>query len=754
MANKNRTNYRWSLDGLFKSNVISSTNAAPDVSRYLNKQVSMQNSGELIDTASLINLNKIITDIRNPLAVYKDKHSEYRNMENEVIIAAALRSYADDATAFDNIKGTPVWIESENPNLTTELTSFLDAVEISYKAWGWAYQIAQFGDLYLENVFNKHGYLTSIKPVSAPENILHIIDHEDGSEGFIVRRDERKSAVQSQALSEFDAYAMNRFTHFYLDDTPRINSVIIQAYNEGGTVSPLELTILRGRSILEPVRVNYRILRLLEDTVITNKIARAEYLRIFNIEVGEATGEGASRIINKVKRLFDAKPRFDGNTGEYQSQRNYRGAADAIMNSTHKGVGAIDIKDVGGNVETQFIVDVEYFRSKLFAGLQIPKTFLGFEESLPTNPGDATLAKLDIRYTRAVRRVQLALMRGIEDLIDAYLSSRGRTQDMKEYAVRMTNPSSAEELAHLDETLKRLDVIDRMVDTVNQYSEGSVNAIQLYTELVNEYMDSPRIKEIFEELTAKSIAIGYLNINAMLNAARIENLSAGRELYSTIIDLKANGLKTEEQTAVGEQDSMGDGDEFSGGNMGGGSSSFSDIPFDDSMLSEPEDITDDSELGEMDEDNFDEEGGGAAGGSSTYTPGDRGIPLGSLAQDYDNENPIEAVGLVKELGKVYRSSPSNKLKMIDDLEKLAIYGPAKLKTEAEALTYQLSVIGFTDENIASAVNLFKATNEYYNATSITDKQFKSVTETLKCGNKAAKKQFFENLIKLEDIKDE
>lgn len=757
MAARTRANYRWSIDRLFRSNVISATNPAPDTSKFLNKPVSMMNNGELMDTASLINLNKIINDVRNPLSIYKDKYQEYKNMENEVIVAAALRSYADDATVTDNIKGTPVWIESDDTNLTNELNSFLDSLQVSYKAWGWAYQIAQFGDLYLENIYNKHGYLTTAKPVSAPENILHIIDYEDDSEGFIVRRDERKTAVQAQALSEFDAYAMNKFTHFYLDDTPKVNSIIIQAHNDGSTISPLELTILRGRSILEPIRVNYRILRLLEDTIITNKIARAEYLRVFNIEVGESTGEGAARIVNKIKRLFDAKPRFDGNTGEYQSQRNYRGAADAIVNSTHKGVGAIDIKDVGGNVETQFIVDVEYFRSKLFAGLQIPKTFLGFEESLPTNPGDATLAKLDIRYTRAVRRVQLALIRGLEDLIDAYLISRGRLQDMKKYAVRMTNPSSAEELARLDETLKRLDVVDRMVDTVNQYGEGTVNAIQLYAELINEYIDSPRIKEIFENLTAKSIAISYLNINAMLNTARIENLESGRNLYSTIIELKADGLKTEEEMVTEQPGMPGEDDEFSsmgGGSIGGGSSPFDDLSFDDGALGSPEEMGDPDDLenveGLPEEGEEDATGNTAGGAGGAYEPGDRGIPLGSLARDYDEENPIEAVGLVKQLGAIYRSSNANKLKLIDDLEKLAIYGPKSLRSTAESLTYQLSTEGFTDTNIAQAVDLFRSTNEYYNSTNVvTDSQFKSINEVLMGKNKNNKKAFFESLIKLE-----
>lgn len=747
-----KTQYRWSLANLFKSNVISSTNPAADIGRYMNKNVTNINASEFVDSTSLVNLNKIISEIRNPLAVYKDRYAEYKNMENEVIIQAALRSYADDATVFDNIKGVPLWVDSEDTNLGTELMNFLSNIEIDYKLWGWAYQIAQYGDLYVENIYNQHGYVIGIRPVSEPENIMHLIDHEDGSEGFLVRRDPRRTSSQPNALSEFDMYAMNKFTHFYLDDTPKVNSVIIQSLNAGGQIVPLELNLLRGRSILEPVRVNYRILRLLEDTIITNKIARAEYIRVFNVEVGDATGEGATRVISKLKRLFDAKPRFDGNTGEYNSQKVFRPAADALFNTINKGVGSIDIKEIGGNVETQFMVDVEYFRSKMFAGLQIPKTFLGFEESLPTNPGDATLAKLDIRYTRAVRRVQLALVRGIEDLLDAYLVSRHREYDAKRYSIRMSNPSSAEELARLDETLKRIEVIDSIVDSVDRYANGSVNLIQLYTELVNEYMESPRIKEIFEDLTGKAIAIAYLNINAQLNTARTESIASGRALYDDIIDLRAGGLMQEDTDPASDQlGGMGlgsgsdDDDSMSSRPSPGG---FDDFGPANDFLNDPAEVDDDefddTGMSDMDldqpEDIEDTE-------ASDYVPGDRGVPLGSLSQDYDEDNPIESVGFKPQHGQTYRSSNSNKLQMIDDLDKLAIHGPRHMRPIAESLAYTLATSGFTDTNVAACLEYFRKVNDYYNKAGVSDTTYTRVTESLLSKDIKRKKALFSNLLK-------
>ena len=740
-----RAKYRWSLSNLFKSNVLSSTNPRDDISQFLNKPISTGATGDLIDSISLVNLNKIINDLRNPLATHQDKYLEYKNMETEVIVAAALRSYADDATVFDNTKGTPIWVETEDPLLGNELTNFLDSIQVSYKLWGWAYNVAQYGDLYLENIYNKRGFVTGIKPVSSPENILHLVDHEDDSEGYVVKRDDRKVANQSRASSEFDAYAVNKFTHFYLDDTPRINSVIVQAVGEGGAVSPLELNILRGRSILEPIRVNYRILRLLEDTVITNKIARSEYIRVFNVEVGEATGEGSTRIINKLKRIFDAKPRFDGNTGEYQSQRIYRPAADAIFNSVNKGVGAIDIKEVGGNVETQFMVDIDYFKSKMFTGLQIPKSFLGFEESLPTNPGTETLAKLDIRYTRAVRRVQLAVIRGIEDLLDAYLVSRGRPHDTKKYEIKMTNPSSAEELSRIKEVAERVDVIDKILQTIQNYTNETVNISQLYAELVDEYLDSPRIKEVFNDLLSKSISINHLNINSKLNEARMENISSGKNLYSSVLDLKVNGMLSEtpmEGTELSpEEEQMFGGASFGGG---GGTSfgSPSLTPLEPGDLGEPEPIEGETELPEGEE--------GLPSEEEEYTPGETGVPLGSLSAEAVPGEPVEAVGLKLINGKDYYSVNSNRIRLIEDLEKLSIHGPSHMRTSAEALTYKLVVEGFTDDNVKECDTLFKKINEYYNESGISDIKYKTISETLLSKDKQRKRKLFESILKEED----
>jgi hypothetical protein len=737
MADK--VKYRWSLSNLFKSNVISSTKPGEDINRFLNRQGDIKQT-ELIDSTTLVNLNKIISDLRNPLAMHGDKYAEYENMKNEVIIQAALRSYADDATIFDNIKNTPVWIDTEDPNLGRELSNFLDSSEIDYKLWGWACQIAQFGDLFLENIYNRHGYLVGIRPVSKPQNIVHLIDHEDDSEGFLVRREDTRGGVQNMAASEFDAYAMNKYTHFYLDDTPTSTTVAINAITEEGKLSPIRLNVLRGRSILEPVRVNYRILRLLEDTIITNKIARSEYVRVFNVEVGEATGEGASRTINKLKRLFDAKPRFDGNTGEYQSQRVYRPAADALFNSTSRGVGAIDIKEIGGNVETQFMVDVEYFRSKMFAGLQIPKSFLGFEESLPTNPGAETLAKLDIRYTRAVRRVQLALIRGLEDLLDAYLVSRNRPYDSKKYRIRMTNPSSAEELSRLDEMLKRVEVIDSIVDSVSKYSNESVNLIQLYSELADEYMDSPRIKEVFDDLLSKSIAISYLNINSQLNEARVASISSGRNLYTTIIDLKTKGLMSDEPIDDKSESGFDNDDDSFGGSSFGSTSFGGSVDFDAFEDSPSSAVTTDDELELGEPELLDED--------SDYEPGQGELPLGSLS--ILSENPVESQGFKPMLDVKYYASNSNKIKMFSDLENISLRGPKDLRAVAEFVSNRLVVEGFKEETINEALDVFKAVNEYYSEVNLDDASYTSITETLLSKDTEKRKKFFETLLKEED----
>lgn len=729
MANK-----RFSLANIFRSKSVSVTNPADDVSNLTGLSPSEHKiSGSALEFngSELVNLNNVVNAVRNTEGARDAIYQEYREMDNEVIIQAALKSYADDATVIDNIRGHSVWIDSNDHRLLEDLEGFLDTIQLDKKVWGWIYQLAQYGDKYFELVYNDRGYLIGIKDVKKPETIYEIVE-EGETEGYIVKRDPRLSKYnqgnnQLGNFNDIDIYGPGRYLHIYLSDNPNEETIIIDIMNNNGTgIDYAELEVVRGNSTIEAVRTTNRILRLLEDTVITNKVARSEYIRIFNIETGEATGIGSDSIVRRFKRLFDSRPRFNGNTGEYNSSRNYRPAADALFNAVHNGQGAVDVRELGGDVETKYMTDLEYFRDKMFTGLQIPKSYLGFDQNTSGFDNGGMLQQLDARYSRTVRRIQNSMINGIQDLIDMWLLSRHRTNDVGRAIVKMHNPSSAEEMKRLEELMAKLDAVEKITESVANVGEDSINLPKLYLELINEFVDVPSIRDVFRNLLNKAILIKHININSALAAARTESLNNYQELGNAIEELKSG--EDIDDSGLDEDHDSDDFDSDSGDEYGSSFSASQDADFDalgDSDIN--------SEISDIDN--------GSEHMTDEDTGSDSDVELGSLADTsttdsgptgnelLDSARPLRVTSSVLEY---YGHGNKSKADLLSDLVTLSLYGPTSdSRIKAEKIAEKLSIEGFSDDNIKSAYDLLNEISNIESKKDFSSKTIKSVTEQAK-----------------------
>ena len=721
-----KSSRKFSLVNLFRSNVISTTNPRQDTADFLDKpKKDIPPSSSLLDLdgSDIVNIGNVVQAVRSREFTRDSLYQEYRDMDQEVIIQSALKSYADDATVIDNTRGTIVWLDGDDDELLGEIEEFFRVIDVESKIWSWVYQVAQFGDKYIENKFNKKGYLIDIRDVKHPEFIYDIV--EDGQhEGYVVKRDPRLNKYNTDATiySDIDLYGPGKFTHMYLSDNPNEETLIIDVYKDHSytELSYAELEVVRGNSTIESVRTINRILRLLEDTIITNKIARAEYVRIFNIEAGDTTGQGTRGIVSRFKRMFDSRPRFDGTTGEYNSTRNYRPAADAVFNAVHNGHGAVDVKEMGGDIETRWMSDLEYFRDKMFTGLQIPKAYMGFDQNLGALDGGSNLARLDIRYSRTVRRIQSVVKKGLQDLVDLWLASRHRESDIGKVTVMMQNPSSAEEMNRLQELVARLDTINKIAESLNNVANGIVNLPQLYYELVTEFIDIPSIRRVFEDLLAKAIIIKHIQINTHMSEVRTQSVLKYQEMGKTIDSL--TGADNNNQD-VPDSDSDID-DDFDAEDSGfGESDSFEDV-------------------GDLDTPS----GGPSLSSGSDFSLSDNSsepdLELGSLSDSNLASEPTSSYGnnelldsyrpkVTSKVLETYLHGNKTKSELLDDLIMLSLNAPKEYRKDAERIAERLSTEGFTKDNIDSAYELFDQINQSLTKSGITSSKLIAVTETLK-----------------------
>ena len=109
--------------------------------------------------------------------------------------------------------------------------------------------------------------------------------------------------------------------------------------------------------------------------------------------------------------------------------------------------------------------DIKFVQNKVFTALRIPKSFLNFED----NTGDGkNLALMDIRFTRTVNRIQQAFLLELTKIASIHLYLLGFEDDLTNFSLSMTNPSTQAEELEIDNIQKKISVVrDAVADPGN-----------------------------------------------------------------------------------------------------------------------------------------------------------------------------------------------------------------------------------------------------------------------------------------------
>lgn len=445
------------------------------------------------------NVWQLISKLRDLNNNYKYKYAEYEAMADDVIIQSALELYADDSTQVDTKTERIVMIESEDKTLAADLNAFLESIEIESRIWNWAYSVSQYGDYFLKLYVDPDTHDIRIDDNTDPSLIMDL--YEDGIRVGYAEEDtsEYRNLKHRSNPNGLDLIisSPDNFVHFMIRKSAKYDILelpIQDETDENGDPLIRKFTVVRGISMVEGVRSIFRILQLLEDSLLAARIAKAEFIRVFNVEVGDSTPAQTTDTINSVKNLFDSKATFDVNSGRYVSTKAYRPIGDPIFNPTRNGKGSVTHENIGGDFQVRDIVDIDYFKNKLFSGLKIPKALLGFEESLPGGLGDNTLTRLDIRYSRSVKRVQNSLIVGIKDLCKIWLRVNNYSNDA-DFKVVLQAPSTAEELGRLTEMDQKMSTISSSVRTLSEAFGEYLNLPKVFKVFFDQYINYPELKE-------------------------------------------------------------------------------------------------------------------------------------------------------------------------------------------------------------------------------------------------------------------
>lgn len=453
------------------------------------KAKDIYNSNESGSELDILNMSEI-----NKFRLLKydraEKYNSFDLMSQDSRVASVLNMYADDCTQYSQ-SGKIIWAESEDSDCAEFCNRIIDNLQLNKHAWGHLYSLCKYGDLYLELFYDResteefNGNLRYIRQPGAaleeriemkknPADLFDLISH--GKTDYYINIDSANESYDtvSQTLSQkcYKAsasdivYPPDKFIHICVNNAFNRfpNKYILQNTETG---KEIEYDIKEGSSTLADVFKTWSELNLLEDSVLLNRLSKSAIIRLIQIEVGNTDDIEVQNILKQLRDKISRSRYLDKATGTYKNQANPGPLENIIYHATHKGNGVISHSTIGGDVDVKALADLDYFLEKFANGLNVPLAYVkGSNSDGGGLSAGTSLTKFDAKYGRTLKRYQTSYISGITDLINIFAYSRGLSQYMNSFTIKMVSPSAVEDNERDEKLMNHTNMIRDLMDVI------------------------------------------------------------------------------------------------------------------------------------------------------------------------------------------------------------------------------------------------------------------------------------------------
>ena len=280
---------------------------------------------------------------------------------------------------------------------------------------------------------------------------------------------------------------------------------LVQAETSGSVTSSganglaYSYSVRRGQSVLYDVFKTYRQLSLLENSILLNRLTKSSVTRVVGVEVGDMPKEKVQDTLQRLKTLVEQKSALAAGQGlsEYTAGGAYE---NNIYVPIYNGKGNISTTNIGGDTDTNVngLDDIDYFTTKLYSGLKIPKQYLGDTDDAAGFNGGTSLAIVSSRYAKTVMRIQAVLLQCITDLINILLFDRGFNDYINKYELHITAPTTQEQLDRQEQKSGQVALIRDVMDLVSDI-EDPAQKLRILQALLKELNLDSEISAIIQE---------------------------------------------------------------------------------------------------------------------------------------------------------------------------------------------------------------------------------------------------------------
>ena len=368
-------------------------------------------------------------------------------------------------------------------------SGYIEAPEIyTGKALASADSTMYYPNIYLRYQFNEK----DIKIYPATE-FVHASLEDD-----ITRAPEQVSII----LADPEDYDQDRYIDPETGESRKNYSTNAKISAEGfGASGSYSYSVRRGQSVLYDVFKTWRQLTLLENSILLNRLSKSSVTRVIGIQVGDMPKEMVQPTIQRVKQLIEQKSSINAAVSmqEYTNPGAYE---NSIYVPIYGDKGNITTTLIGGDTDTNVngLDDVDYFKTKLYSGLKIPKQYLGDTDDAAGFNGGTSLAIVSSRYAKTVVRIQQVMIQLLTDLINIILIDRGFTNYINKFDLKMTPPTTQEQLDRQEQRSSQIGIIRDIMDLCADI-EDPIKKLKILKSLLSTVaIDSDLIGIIQEEI--------------------------------------------------------------------------------------------------------------------------------------------------------------------------------------------------------------------------------------------------------------
>lgn len=245
-------------------------------------------------------------------------------------------------------------------------------------------------------------------------------------------------------------------------------------------------------------------LRMMEDSLIIYRLARAPERRIFYVDTGNMSKGKSEEYVNSLMTRYRNKLVYDQATGELKDSRKHMSMLDDFWLPRREGGRGTEVTTLPGGQNLGEIDDVRYFQRKVYQALNVPVSRLEQEQAYSL--GRATeINREEIKFQKFVTRLRMRFAKLFYQLLRQQLVLKGIITDSdwvnlfhNRVRVEFYKDNHYTELKDAEVFTQRLAILDQASQYVGEFlsKEWVMKNVFRFTEEESEEMQTQIKAEI------------------------------------------------------------------------------------------------------------------------------------------------------------------------------------------------------------------------------------------------------------------